>query len=393
MTLVREIKPGVFSIGAIDWDRRLFDALIPLPFGTSYNSYLIRGSERTALVDAVDETKADLLMDNLRSLDVKDIDYIIVQHAEQDHSGALRRLTDKYPSARLVGSAKCLDLLASFGLAEKNRCIEAKDGEKIALGERSLEFISAPWVHWPDTIFTYLPEDQILFTCDFLGSHLAQSSLFASDEAAVYRAAKVYYAEIMMPFRSSVKKHLERIEGLAVEIIAPSHGPIYDRPGFIIDAYRDWSSDKVKNQVVLAYVSMHGSTRIMADHLGDALISRDVEVRRIDLTNYDLGEFAGSLVDAATVVIGTPTILAGAHPLAIYAATLARALRPKTRYASIIGSFGWGGKMLEQITEALFGLDIQFLDPVVARGRPKESDLLALDRLADEIAALHKNLI
>jgi len=143
----------------------------------------------------------------------------------------------------------------------------------------------------------------------------------------------------------------------------------------------------------LAYVSMHGSTRIMADHLVDALISRGVEVKRIDLTNYDLGELAGSLVDAATVVIGTPTILAGAHPLAIYAATLARALRPKTRYASIIGSFGWGGKMLEQITEALSGLNLQFIDPVIARGLPKESDLVALDRLADEISALHRKLI
>lgn len=392
MTLVREIKPGVFWVGALDWDRRLFDALIPLPAGTSYNSYLIRGSEKTALIDAVDETKADVLMDNLRTLNVKDIDYIIVQHAEQDHSGGLKRLMEEYPSAKVMGSARCLDLLASFGLAEKDSCLEAKDGEKISLGDRSLQFISAPWVHWPDTIFTYLPEEHILFTCDFLGCHLATSGLFASDEAAVSSSARVYYAEIMMPFRSSVARHLDRIEGLAVDIIAPSHGPIYDRPAFIRDLYRDWSSDKVKNQVVLAYVSMHGSTRIMADYLVDALVSRGVEVRRFDLTNYDLGEFAGALVDAATVVIGTPTILAGAHPLAIYAATLARALRPKARYASIIGSFGWGGKMLEQITETLSGLNLQFFDPVVARGLPKEADLLALDRLAEEIAASHRKL-
>jgi flavorubredoxin len=393
MTLVREIKPGVFWVGAIDWDRRLFDALIPLPSGTSYNSYLIRGSEKTALIDAVDETKADVLMDNLRTLNVKDLDYIIVQHAEQDHSGGLKRLMEEHPSAKVIGSARCLDLLASFGLAKKDSCLEAKDGEKISLGDRSLQFISAPWVHWPDTIFTYLPEEQILFTCDFLGSHLATSSLFASDESAVSSSAKVYYAEIMMPFRPSVARHIERIEGLAVDIIAPSHGPVYDRPAFILDLYRDWASDKVKNQVVLAYVSMHGSTRIMADYLVDALVSRDVEVRRFDLTNYDLGEFAGSLVDAATVVIGTPTILAGAHPLAIYAATLARALRPKARYASIIGSFGWGGKMLEQITETLSGLNLQFFDPVVSRGFPKEADLRALDRLAEEIAASHRKLI
>ncbi|MFA6371208.1 MAG: FprA family A-type flavoprotein [Methanothrix sp.] len=392
MTLTREIKPGVTWVGAIDWDRRLFDALIPLPDGTSYNSYLIQGSEKIALIDAVDESLADVLLGNLLALGIKRIDYIIAQHAEQDHSGSLKQLLELYPDARVLGSAKCLDLLMHFDLVSKDRVLEVKDGEKISLGDKSLEFIHAPWVHWPDTIFTYLAEDGILFTCDFLGSHLATSDLYASDEAAVYRAAKRYYAEIMMPFRPNINRHLARIEDLPMDVIAPSHGPLYARPKFILDAYRDWASDRVKNQVVLPYVSMHGSTRIMADYLVDALISRGVDVRRFDLTNYDVGELAESLVDAATVVIGTPTILAGAHPLALYAAILANALRPKTRYASIIGSFGWGGKMLEQITAALPNLKLQFFDPVVAKGRPKEADLQGLDRLAEEIAATHREL-
>ena len=392
MTLTREIKPGVQWVGAIDWDRRLFDALIPLPDGTSYNSYLIQGSEKTALIDAVDETMAGVLLDNLRSLGIKRIDYIIAQHAEQDHSGSLRKLLMLYPDATVLGSARCLDLLAEFGLVGKEKMQEAKDGETISLGDRSLQFIHAPWVHWPDTIFTYLAGDGMLFTCDFLGSHLASSELFAADEATVYRAAKRYYAEIMMPFRPNINRHLARIENLQIDVIAPSHGPLYSRPEFILDAYRDWASDRVKNQVVLPFVSMHGSTRIMADYLVDALIKRGVEVKRFDLTGYDVGELAEALVDAATVVIGTPTMLAGAHPLALYAATLANALRPKTRYATIIGSFGWGGKMLEQITAALPNLKVQFLDPVVAKGRPKEADFRALDRLADEISAKHREL-
>jgi flavorubredoxin len=390
MTLTREIKPGVKWVGAIDWDRRLFDALILLPEGTSYNSYLIQGSEKTALIDAVDESMADVLLGNLSALGIKKIDYIIAQHAEQDHSGSLKRLLEIYPDAKVLGSAKCLDLLMHFDLVSKDRVQEVKDGEKITLGDKSLQFIHAPWVHWPDTIFTYLAEDQILFTCDFLGSHLAGSDLYASDEAVVYRAAKRYYAEIMMPFRQNINRHLARIEDLTIGVIATSHGPLYARPEFILDAYRDWASDRVKNQVVLPYVSMHGSTRIMVDYLVEALISRGVEVKRFDLTDYDVGELAKSLVDAATVVIGTPTILAGAHPLALYAAILANALRPKTRYASIIGSFGWGGKMLEQITVALPNLKLQFFDPVVAKGRPKEADFQALDRLAEEIAAKHK---
>jgi flavorubredoxin len=390
MTLTREIKPGVRWVGAIDWDRRLFDALVPLPEGTSYNSYLIQGSEKIALIDAVDESMVDVLLGNLRALGIERIDYIIAQHAEQDHSGSLRRLIELYPDAKVLGSAKCLDLLMLFGLVSRTQVQEIKDGEKISLGDKSLQFIHAPWVHWPDTIFTYLAEDQILFTCDFLGSHLATSDLYAGDEAVVYRAAKRYYAEIMMPFRQNINRHLARIADLPMDIIAPSHGPLYARPKFILDAYRDWASDRVKNEVVLPYVSMHGSTRIMVGYLVDALISRGVGVKQFDLTNYDVGELAESLVDAATVVIGTPTILAGAHPLALYAAILANALRPKTRYASIIGSFGWGGKMLEQITVALPNLKLQFFDPVVAKGHPKEADFLALDRLAEEIAAKHK---
>jgi len=390
--LIRDIRPGVQWIGAIDWDRRLFDALIPLPKGTSYNSYLVRGSEKTALIDAVDATKADVLLGNLRSLGIEKIDYIICQHAEQDHSGTVEHLVAQFPGARLLATGKCLELLREFGLITREKGQEVKDGDSIDLGGKTLQFIHAPWVHWPDTMLTYLPEDRILFTCDFLGSHLATSDLYAHDEATVYGSAKRYYAEIMMPFRQHIQKHLAKIKGLQIEIIAPSHGPLYDRPEFILSAYHDWSSDAVKNEVVLPYVSMHGATRIMTDYFVDALVSRGIAVKRFDLTDYDVGELAEALVDAATVVIGTPTILSGAHPHALYAATLANALRPKTRFASIIGSFGWGGKMLEQITVALPGLKLQFFDPVVAKGHPKEADFQALDRLADEILAKHREL-
>jgi flavorubredoxin len=392
MALIREIKPNVQWVGAIDWDRRLFDALIPLPDGTSYNSYLIRGSEKTALIDAVDTTMADVLMNNLRTLGINKIDYIVAQHAEQDHSGCIKKLIESYPDAKVIGSAKCLNLLMDFDLIGKDKIQEVRDGEKISLGDKSLQFIHAPWVHWPDTIFTYLAEDRVLFTCDFLGSHLATSDLYVLDEEAVYESAKRYYAEIMMPFRQNILKHLARIKDLKIDVIATSHGPAYNRPQFILSAYLDWASDEVKNEVVLPYVSMHGSTRIMVDYFVDALIMRGITVKRFDLTDYDIGELAKALVDAATVVVGTPTILAGAHPLALYAVILANALRPKTRFASIIGSFGWGGKMLEQITMALLNLKLQLLDPVVAKGHPKEADFRALDRLADEILAKHQEL-
>lgn len=392
MSLIREIKPDVLGVGAIDWDRRLFDSLIPLPDGTSYNSYLVRGSEKVALIDAVDTTMADVLIDNLKAIGIKKLDYIVSQHAEQDHSGTINRLIELYPEAKVIASSKCLELLIEFSLVSRDRVQEVKDGEKLLLGGKTLEFIHAPWVHWPDTILTYLQEDKVLFTCDFLGSHLATSDFYAIDEATVYEAAKRYYAEIMMPFRQNIKKHLERLKSLDFDVIAPSHGPLYSKPEFILNAYRDWVSDDVKNQVVLPYVSMHGATKIMVDYLTNALIARGIEVKRFELTSSDVGELAEALVDPATIVIGSPTMLVGAHPVALYAAILANALKPKARFASIIGSFGWGGRMVEQITTSLPNLKVQILDPVVIKGHPKEADFRALDSLADKILAKHKEL-
>ncbi|MDD1753022.1 MAG: FprA family A-type flavoprotein [Methanotrichaceae archaeon] len=392
MSLIREIRPGVQLVGAIDWDRRLFDALIPLPNGTSYNSYLIRGNKKTALIDAVDTSMIDTLLDNLRALEITELDYIISQHAEQDHSGSIRKLVELFPEAKVVASSKCLELLAEFSLVQKDRVQEAKDGEKIDLGNKTLEFIHAPWVHWPDTMLTYLPEDKILFTCDFLGSHLATSDLYAVDEATVYESAKRYYAEIMMPFRQNINKHLARIKDLKIDVIAPSHGPLHDKPEFILNAYTDWISDKVKNNVALPYVSMHGSTKLMVDYFTDALIARGIVVKRFDLTSSDVGEVAEALVDAATIVIGSSTILAGAHPQAVYIALLANALRPKAKFVSVIGSYGWGGRMVEQLTATIPSLKVQVLQPVLAKGNPKEMDYRALDVLANTILAKHKEL-
>ena len=235
---IRELKGDIYSVGAIDWDRRLFDELIPLPDGTSYNSYLIKGSEKTALIDTVDPTKGYELIGNLKKLDVKNIDYVISNHAEQDHSGSIPKILELYPDATVVTNPKCKDFLKDLLLIPEDKFIAVNDGDTLSLGNKTLEFILAPWVHWPETMFTYLKEDKILFTCDFLGSHLATSDLFVADEAKVYESAKRYYAEIMMPFRTSIKKHLERIKGIEVEIAATSHGPIYKRPEFILKKVR-----------------------------------------------------------------------------------------------------------------------------------------------------------
>ncbi len=386
----REIKTGIYSVGAIDWDRRLFDELIPLPDGTSYNSYLIKGSEKTALIDTVDPTKEYELISNLGKLGIKVIDYVIANHAEQDHSGSIPKILELYPDAKVVTNPKCKDFLKDLLLIPEDKFITINDRETVSLGNKTLEFISAPWVHWPETMFTFLKEDKILFTCDFLGSHLAASELFVSDEAKVYESAKRYYAEIMMPFRTSIKKHLEVIKGLEVEIIAPSHGLVYPRPEFILNAYKEWVSDEVKNEVIIPYISMHGSTKKMVDYLVDVLIDRGITVKPFNLTKTDIGELAMSLVDAATIIIATPTILVGPHPSVVYATYLVNALRPKLKFASVIGSYGWGGRMLEQIKGMLTNLKIDVIEPVIIKGFPKEEDLKALDVLADNILKKHK---
>jgi flavorubredoxin len=276
-------------------------------------------------------------------------------------------------------------MLKDLLLIPEDKFITINDRETVSLGNKTLEFISAPWVHWPETMFTFLKEDKILFTCDFLGSHLAANELFVSDEAKVYESAKRYYAEIMMPFRTSIKKHLEVIKGLEVEIIAPSHGLVYPRPEFILNAYKEWVSDEVKNEVIIPYISMHGSTKKMIDHLVDALIERGINVKPFNLTKTDIGELAISLVDAATIIIASPMILVGPHPNIVYATYLVNALRPKLKFASVIGSYGWGGRMLEQIKGMLINLKIDIIEPVIIKGFPRGEDLKALDVLADNI--------
>jgi len=386
----REIRPAIYTVGAIDWDRRLFDELIPLPDGTSYNSYLVKGSEKVALIDTVDPSKEHELLANLKKVAVNSIDYVIANHAEQDHSGSIPKILEIYPTAKVLTNQKCKDMLMDLLLIPEDKFLTVNDRETISLGNKTLEFILAPWVHWPETMFTYLKEDKILFTCDFLGSHLAASDLFVVDEPKVYESAKRYYAEIMMPFRVSIRRHLEVIKGVEIEMIAPSHGPLYQVPEFILNAYKEWVSDEVKNEVVIPYISMHGSTEKLVKHFVKALIERGITVKPFNLTKTDIGELAMALVDVATLIIASPTVLVGPHPNVVYAAYLVNALRPKLKFASVIGSYGWGGRMLEQIKGMLTNLKVEILEPIIVKGHPKEEDFKSLDRLADEVLQRHK---
>ena len=388
---IRPVIPGVDWVGAVDWERELFDALLPLPDHTSYNAYLIRGSEKTALVDAVDPKLVDVLLTRLEG--VKKIDIILSLHAEQDHSGGLPAVLEKYPKAQLFASPKGKENLSTHLRIPAEHIHAMQDGEMLSLGDKTLRFIHIPWSHWPDSTAIYLVEDKVLFPNDFFGSHLATADLFASaDEKRVYAAAKRYYAEIMMPLHGMAQKNLEKLQGLEIALIAPSHGPIYDHPDFILDAYRQWTSGPLRNAVILPYISMHGSTLKMVTYFAESLAERKVAVDLFDLVSADIGSIAEALVDAPTLVVGSPTVLGGPHPGVAGAAYLVNMLKPRLKYLSVIGSYGWGGRMVETLAEMLSGLKVEILPPVLCKGLPQETDLRALDALADGIAEKHKTL-
>ncbi|MBI4295730.1 MAG: FprA family A-type flavoprotein [Chloroflexi bacterium] len=384
----RRLKDRVSLIGAVDWERRLFDALIPLPDGTSYNSYLIQGSEKTAIIDTVDPSKTDVLMSQLEG--IEEIDYIVSNHSEQDHSGSIPCVLEKYHRAKVVTSTKGKGMLMDLMPIPEDRIITVNDKDALSLGDKTLEFIYTPWVHWPETMSTYLREDNILFSCDFFGAHLATSDTFVTNRGQVHEAAKRYYAEIMMPFRASIRSNLKKLQAYKIDYIAPSHGPVYDNPQWIIDAQADWASEECKNIAVIPYVTMHGSTKQMVDFVVSALVDKGVRVQQFDLSVTDLGKLAMALVDAATIVLATPAVLVGAHPAVVYAAHLANALRPKLKFASIISSYGWGSQVKEQLIGLIPNLKVELLEPVICKGMPKEADLRALDTLADAILTKHK---
>ena len=384
-----KLSENVFFLQVNDFNRKLFDALIPLPEGTSYNSYLVKGERATALLDTTDPEKQAVLFDYLK--DVGTLDYIVAHHAEQDHSGCIPLVLEKYPMAKVVANPKCKEFLMSHLHLPAEKFIEVGDGEILDLGGKTLQFIYTPWVHWPETMVTWLREDRILFSCDFFGSHLATGAVF-SEENVVHDPMKRYYAEIMMPFRTSIISNLEKLKGLDMAMIAPSHGPVHKNVAFVTGLYKEWSAGATKNNVLVAYVSMHGSTAILVNRLVSRLQERGIAVEKLNLETIDEGRVAMALVDATTIVIGTPTVLTGPHPKAVYGAYLANALRPKARFVSVIGSYGWGGKAAETIVGMLPNIKAEVLKPVMIKGLPVEADLVIIDELAALIAEKHNGI-
>ena len=390
--LFKEIKNSVYYAGLNDADRVIFDELIPLEHGTTYNSYLIKGSDKTAVIDTMYPPFSDMYLKNFDENGIDKIDYIIANHGEQDHTGSIPILLEKYPEAIVITNQKCKENIMEMLLVDESKIKVVQNDEEISLGDKTLKFILAPGVHWPDTMFTFLKEENMLFTCDFLGAHLPFEDLYAKNDELLYSMAKRYYAEIMMPFRPLCKKYTKLVKELNPDFVLPSHGPIYNNPEFILNAYEDWSDDMGKNLVVMPYVSMYGSTEEMVKYVSKKLEDNGINVYPYDIVRDDLGDLAVELVDATTIIIGASMVLAGPHPMAFNTCALANALKPKVKFISIIGSYGWGGKLVETLAGLLTSIKPEVIEPVIVKGKLKQDEYAKLDNLVNTIIEKHKGL-
>ena len=381
---MKQIIENVFFCGLPDKNRKLFDQLVPLPQGTTYNAYVVKGSEKVALIDTMYEKLRGEFVDMIAASGMK-IDYIISNHAEPDHSGSIGALLEKFPQAVVYASPKCAENLKNMLHIPEAKIKVVSEGEELPLGGKTLRFMITPWVHWPDTMFTYLVEDKLLFSCDFFGAHYTKNDLWADCTSGLAEAAKRYYAEIMMPFRNFCVKYLKMVKALEPKMILPSHGPVYDHPEFILNLYEDWTSERVAKKILLPYVSMYDNTREMVDYLENILQAEGVTVVKADLIEADEGEIAMELIDAAGVVFGTSMVLTGPHPKTVYAAYLINILRPKIKFYTVVGSFGWGGNLTAPV-DAMFTLTKpEKLDGVIVKGKPRVEDFKALDNLANTL--------
>jgi flavorubredoxin len=381
-----ELSKNVYWVGIRDWNRRLFDALIPLPRGTTYNSYLVVGTQKKAIIDTVNPGFEKEWTEKITKIvDPSEVDYVIMNHAEPDHAGSIPHIMSINSKAKLVTTSRGAKLAQTFYNVPQERITAIADGETIDLGNKTLRFIEAPMLHWPETMFTYLAEDQVLFPCDFFGAHVAEGIYDDQVEDLLVFAQK-YFGEIMMPFRPNAQRGIEKIKDLPIKLIAPSHGPIHRNPEHILNAYRKWSNGEMKQKAVIIYVTMWNSTEKMIKPIEDTLMSEGIEVAKYHLPVSDIGELAKDLVDSKAIILGTPTVLAGAHPLGMYAAYLAKVLRPPAKFAVVLSSYGWGGGAIRHIQETLGPTKMEIVGAMEINGPPTEADINKIVEIGKTLA-------
>jgi anaerobic nitric oxide reductase flavorubredoxin len=385
------LAEGINWVGVVDWNIRDFHGYVTRR-GTSYNSYLIQ-DEKTALVDTVKHSFSSELLRNICELvDPGKIDYIVINHVEMDHSSSLPAVVKYAKNAIIIASQRGKDALIEHYGADFNIQV-VKTGDTLKLGKRTLSFVEAPMLHWPDSMFTYVVEDKILMSNDAFGQHLASAQRFDDevDEHVLMEEAATYYANILMPLAPLITRKIQEVVkmGIPIDMIAPSHGVIWrSNPSKIINAYSDWSSNASKNKVVIVFDTMWGSTDKMARAIAEGVTSQGVDVKVLKLRAANNTEAMTEILDAKAVVVGSPTLNNGMFPTIGSFLTYATGLKPKGKLWGFFGSYGWGGGAVKNMTEMAHkaGFQVNETD-VEVKYIPEYADLKKCFEFGQQIAA------
>ena len=389
-TNVTELKDGIgiYWVGAIDWNLRDFHGYLTAK-GTTYNSYLII-DEKITLVDTVKYTHTDEMLGRIRDIiDPKDIDYVVANHIEMDHSSSLTAIMDIAKDAKVISTER-----GKEGLLRYYNCdwdfITVKSGDEIKLGKKTITFLEAPMLHWPDSMFTYIKEDKVLLPNDGFGQHIATSKRFDDEVGDVMEDAATYYANILMPFSSLVVNKIEEVVklGIDIDIIGPSHGIIWrSDPAKIIEAYIEWGKGKTSKKAVIVYDTMWGSTDKMAKAILEGISSEGVEVKLLKLRENHRSDVMKEVLDARAVLVGSPTLNNGMFPTVADFLTYMKGLRPKNKIGVAFGSYGWGGGAVKAVENELEAAKFEMIKPDLAfKFRPTEEELQKCFEFGKEIA-------
>lgn len=378
-----QICDGVFGVGVLDPELRIFDIIMTTEYGTSYNAYLIKGRDKTVLIDTVkakffDEYIADLQ----KVVDLSEISYLIMNHTEPDHAGSVEKMVKMMPGLTVLGSNTALNFLKEITNTKFNRQ-PVVHGEVMDLGGKTLQFIDAPFLHWPDSIYTYLLEDQILFSCDSFGSHFAEPKLFNDlIDKDIIPAFEYYFDKIMGPFKSYVIEALDKIEGLPLQMICPGHGPILrEDPAYYIGLYRQWATppppdEDPRPRIVMPYLSVYGYTNMIADGIIEGLqMVADFNIEKYDLVEADVASVLARIEGADAILIGSPTLVGDTLPPVW---ELLSQLSPVTHghlVAAAFGAYGWSGEAVPNIEARLRMLRMEVLPGLRINFKPSDRNL------------------
>ncbi len=384
-----KIKENIYWVGAIDWNLRNFHGYLTQR-GSSYNAYLII-DEKITLVDTVKPWLAGEMIERISSVvDPSKIDIIVSNHVEMDHSGALPEILKIATNAKVVASPKGVEGLK---IHYKNNHWDFKavnSGDKIELGKYTLSFVLTPMVHWPDNMLAYLPEEGILFSNDAFGQHLACSEM--SDELypidIIMAEARKYYANIVLPYSSQVRKALDDIKNLDIRIVAPSHGVVWTKHvPEIIDEYKKWSSNTISKKALIIYDTMWGSTEKIAKAIYEVFEEKNYRADLLNLQVNHISDIMEKLIDAEYICIGSPTLNKNIMPSVAAFLTYMVGLSPRSRKAIVFGSYGWATQNIKQLEEFVAKADMELIDSIKVNYIPDESQLVAIkENLRNKLA-------